>query len=125
MSVFVDYLTELALDTGKDFLIDKKKDQQLKARIEDYIKRQENINELSSLSEEIDFHEISDYISSELLKDVKVYMFGKKINRYKMKDTIMSKACNYAALNKDISQNKVSKLVSDSLDIIRIFTGNR
>jgi len=121
MSVFVDYLTELALDTGKDFLIDKKKDQQLKARIEDYIKRQENINELSSLSEEIDFHEISDYISSELLKDVKVYMFGKKINRYKMKDTIMSKACNYAALNKDISQNKVSKLVSDSLDIIRNF----
>ena len=55
MSVFVDYLTNLGFDAGKDFLVDSKKKAEAKEKIRNYIKLQANINEMCSLAEEIDF----------------------------------------------------------------------
>ena len=83
-----------------------------------YIERQNNINEICELAEEIDFQGISEYILSELLLDVKVCLFGNKSDREVMKETIYSKAISYSKAGSKRQQDKVKKLIDDSLDIL-------
>ena len=118
MSLFIDYLAGLGLDAGKDYLIDKKKDGEISRSILSYIERQNNINEICELAEEIDFQGISEYILSELLLDVKVCLFGNKSDREVMKETIYSKAISYSKAGSKRQQDKVKKLIGDSLDIL-------
>ncbi|RKI43500.1 HD domain-containing protein [bacterium D16-51] len=118
MSLFIDYLAGLGLDAGKDYLIDKKKDGEISRSILSYIERQNNINEICELAEEIDFQGISEYILSELLLDVKVCLFGNKSDREVMKETIYSKAISYSKAGSKRQQDKVKKLIDDSLDIL-------
>ena len=118
MSLFIDYLVELGLDVGKDYLIDKKMDMEIKKSVLDYIRRQNNINEICDLAEEIDFQGISKYIISNLLPDVKVYLFGNVPDREAMKETIYSKAICYSKADTKKQENKVKKLIDDSLDIL-------
>ena len=78
MGTFVEYLTNLGFDAGKEFLVDSKKQAEAKEIIRNYIKLQANINEMCSLAEEIDFKGIAEYLSTDLLEDVKIYLFLKK-----------------------------------------------
>lgn len=68
--------------------------------------------------EEIDFQGISEYILSELLLDVKVCLFGKKSDREVMRETIYSKAISYSKAGSKRQEDKVKKLIDDSLDIL-------
>ncbi len=118
MSFFVEYLAELGLDAGKDYLIDRKKDAELKKCIQDYIEIQNNINEMHELAEEIDFQGLAGYMSSELLLDVRIYLFGKKSDREAMKKTIVSKAYSYSKADDRRKRDRVERLINGSLDIL-------
>lgn len=118
MNFFVDYLVELGLDAGKDYLIDKKKDAEVAECIRDYVERQSNINEMCGLAEEIDFQGLSEYILSELLFDVKVCLFGKKSDRAAMKEIIISKAFSHSKADDKKQKDRVERLINGSLDIL-------
>lgn len=125
MSTFVDYLTNLGFDAGKDFLIDKKREKEAKKRIFDYIEMQADINELCTLAEEIDFGGIIEYLSTDLLEDVKIYLFAEKDSRKNMKSTILLKAINWAQANTNIQKERVEKVIEDSLKILKAFYRNQ
>ncbi len=55
MSIVVDCLIDLGMDTGKEYLKDKKNELLLKKEIYSYINEQSNINGICTLEEEIDF----------------------------------------------------------------------
>lgn len=121
MSFFAEYLAELGLDAGKDYLKQSKRDAEVKARLKDYIEKQSTINEMCTMAEEIDFQGLAEYMSSELLFDVKVCLFGQKPDREAMKETIVSKACSYSKTNKKGQKDKVKRIIEGSLDILRNF----
>lgn len=125
MSVFIDYLTNLGLDAGKEFLTDKKREKEAKKRICDYIEMQANINELCTLAEEIDFKGIVEYLSTELLEDVKIYLFSEKDDRERMKNTILERACECSQSETITQRKRVEKIINDALKILRAFYRNQ
>ena len=125
MSVFVDYLTNLGLDAGREFLTDKKREKEAKKRICDYIETQDNINELCTLAEEIDFKGIVEYLSTELLEDVKIYLFSEKNDRERMKNTILEKACECSQSETITQRKRVEKIINDALKILKEFYRNQ
>lgn len=125
MSLFIDYLAELGLDLGKDYLIDRKRDEDIKKCLKDYLKRQSNTNELCNLAEEIDFQGLAQYISENLLMDAKVYLFGQKADREMMKNTILSKAFAYSNAKDKLQKDRVETLLNGSLEILYNFYRNQ
>lgn len=125
MNIFVEYLTNLGFDAGKDFLVDAKRKAEAKDKICNYIKLQAGINELCSLAEEIDFMGIIEYLSNDLLEDVKIYLFSEKENREKMKKSILESAYRYSRPNTVNQRERVNKIINDSLKILRAFYRNQ
>ena len=121
MSIVVDCLIDLGMDAGKEYLKDKKNELLLKNEIYSYINEQSNINEICTLEEEIDFQGIVNYLRSNLLCDVKRYLFGKYNERNSVKEKILcmayehSKACNVK------QKKRVEKIVDGVLDILCSF----
>lgn len=124
MNFFVEYLAELGLESGKKQLHFLQQEHEIKKSIIEYIERQKNINEMFSLAEEIDFQGIVDYLLSDMLEDVKVYLFGKEEARNNAKQTILSKAYDKANANNDISKSKVNRLVGGAIDILYYYYRN-
>ncbi len=125
MSIFVEYLTNLGFDAGKDFLVDGKRKAEAKEKIRNYIKLQAGINELCSLAEEIDFKGIVEYLSTDLLEDVKIYLFSEKDNRERMKNTILERAYECSQSKTRTQRERVEKIINDALKILRAFYRNQ
>lgn len=125
MSVFVDYLTNLGFDAGKDFLVDSKKKAEAKEKIRNYIKLQANINEMCSLAEEIDFEGIAEYLSTDLLEDVKMYLFSENSDRKRIRNTILERAYTCSQSKTTIQRERVEKIINDALTILRAFYRNQ
>lgn len=122
MSYLIDYIAELGLDAGKDFLSEKYSQKELKKRIKEYVKRQSNIHELSSLTEEIDFEDLAEYMKSGLLEDIQKRLFGvKKDERKAAREQIFQKSIMYSGAKTDIAKKKVVKIVSNIIDILHRF----
>lgn len=121
MGHFVDYLAELGLEAGRDYLVDRKKDAQLKASMRDYIEKQSNINEMCDLSDEIDFQGLTEYIMSEFLFNIKICLFGKKSERDSMQKILLSKACTHANAVSHEQEKRIEKLMNGALDILSAF----
>lgn len=125
MGTFVEYLTNLGFDAGKEFLVDSKKQAEAKEIIRNYIKLQANINEMCSLAEEIDFKGIAEYLSTDLLEDVKIYLFSEKADREKIGNTILERAYECSQSKAEIQKKRVEKIVNDALKILRAFYRNQ
>lgn len=125
MSIFIEYLANLGLDAGKEFLIDIKKSSEAKEKIRNYIEMQADINELCSLAEEVNFQEIANYLSTELLDSVKDYLFCKKNTRETMKTTILSRAYDVSNAKNKLQKERVEKIINDTLNILSDFYRNQ
>lgn len=125
MCIFIDYLSNLVFDVGKDFLVDVKRTVEAKVKIRNYIEQQAGINELCNLAEEIDFGGLVDYLSTDLLKDIKIYLFSEKNNREKMKNTILKKAYEYSRAETEIQRERVKKIINNVLKILKAFYRNQ
>lgn len=122
MSYLIDYIAELGLDAGKDFLSEKYSQKELKKKIKEYVKRQSNIHELSSLTEEIDFEGLAEYMKSDLLEDIQKRLFSVKKNERKAaREQIFQKSILYSGAKTDIAKKKVVKIVSNIVDILHRF----
>lgn len=117
-----EYLAELALDVGKNWFQEKIDEYKLKSALLNYIERQEKYNEVCTFTEEIDFQGLLEYIDQNLLDAVSTRIFAlEKKDRERARDSIINAAIAYSKANTGQGKSRVTKCMSDCLDIIRGF----
>lgn len=116
-----DILYSVGLEVMQDKLRSKAMDAGAKKRLEEYLSRQEKVNELCAQDEELDFQKLSDYIREELIDDMKLRFYGNKSERAAARDNIIQKAMYYANANCRISEKRAAKIIDDAMSILKGF----
>lgn len=117
IDTFAEYMSELGLNVGRDHLVDKKREREVKSSLKEYLKRQKDIDRLCDLTEEIDLQGLEEYLEDRFLEDAKKYLFGRNDDRAGIKRTIIAKARAYAKAGGRSSLDRVEKWINDILDI--------
>lgn len=107
--MIIDYIVELGFDAIKNEALTAKQQQDIRKQLEQFIKRQEQINISCSCEEELDFVGLADYIRTNLLKDVQVLLFGEQKERVARQETVISKAVVYAQAQTKLSRERAKK----------------
>lgn len=123
-SALADYLTGMGFDAGKDFLVNKKEEKEIRKELKQYIENQRQYNDLCGLAEEIDFDGIIKYIQRNFMDDIRKRLFGTKEERQVARKDIISKAIEYSASNTDDAKKKTGKFIADIIDILRNYYRN-
>ena len=124
--MIADYLLEELLNIGvgvaKSTTNEKIDEHKLKKDLEDYILSKKKYFDLCSIDEEFDFEGLLDYVSNNLIEDMKIRVFSKsRKEREKARNTIINKGLQFSQANTKESKAKVTKLVANCIDIIRDF----
>lgn len=124
--MIADYLLEELLNIGvgaaKSKTNEKIDEHKLKKDLEDYILSKKEYFDLCSIDEEFDFEGLLDYVSNNLIEDMKIRVFSKlRKEREKARNTIINKGLQFSQANTKESKAKVTKLVANCIDIIRDF----
>lgn len=115
----IDYIAELGLDAGKDYLNERKNQKEVKKKIKEFVERQSKIHELASLAEEIDFDGLAEYMKGNLAEDIQKRLFGvNKEERRIAREQIFSKAIIYAGAESVEAKRKVTKVVSIIIEML-------
>ena len=94
----------------------------MKKDLEDYILSKKEYFDLCSIDEEFDFEGLLDYVSNNLIEDMKIRVFSKlRKEREKARNTIINKGLQFSQANTKESKAKVTKLVANCIDVIRDF----
>lgn len=125
MSVVIDFIVNLGLETVKDKIKDVSAEAQVKEHIELFLSRHQSLNFHVSLDEEIDFAGLADYIQTNLVDDVKERCFGNKHERTAARQRIMTKAVTYASAHTNLSANRTMKIAGEAVDILAHFFRSR
>ena len=100
-------------------LLDKKG---LKNNLKGFIEREEKYNALCSLSEEIDFQGLLEYIEVNLLNDVSNGIFKQnKKERETAKKYIIDRAVEFSKAETKEARQRVTRIIDISLNIIKDF----
>ena len=95
----------------------------MKKDLEDYILSKKEYFDLCSIDEEFDFEGLLDYVSNNLIEDMKIRVFSKlRKEGEKARNTIINKGLQFSQANTKESKAKVTKLVANCIDIIRDFS---
>lgn len=124
--MIADYLLEKLLNIGvgvaKSKTNEKIDEHKLKKDLEDYILSKKKYFDLCSIDEEFDFEGLLDYVSNNLIEDMKIRVFSKsRKEREKARNTIINKGLQFSQANTKESNAKVTKLVANCIDVIRDF----
>lgn len=124
--MIADYLLEKLLNIGvsvsKNKTNEKINEHKLKKDLEDYILSKKEYFDLCSIDEEFDFEGLLDYVSNNLIEDMKIRVFSKsRKEREKARNTIINKGLQFSQANTKESNAKVTKLVANCIDVIRDF----
>jgi len=124
--MIADYLLEELLNIGvgvaKNKTNEKINEHKLKKDLEDYILSKKEYFDLCSIDEEFDFEGLLDYVSNNLIEDMKIRVFSKsRKEREKARNTIINKGLQFSQANTKESNAKVTKLVANCIDVIRDF----
>lgn len=124
--MIADYLLEELLNIGvgvaKSKTNEKINEHKLKKDLEDYILSKKEYFDLCSIDEEFDFEGLLDYVSNNLIEDMKIRVFSKsRKEREKARNTIINKGLQFSQANTKESNAKVTKLVANCIDVIRDF----
>lgn len=82
-----EYIAEIGFDAIKDKTISIKQQNDIKARIKDYVEQQKEININCTFEEEVDFAGLANYMNKELHKDIQILFFGSPNERAVAKTT--------------------------------------
>ncbi|MFI3214092.1 MAG: hypothetical protein R3Y24_12235 [Eubacteriales bacterium] len=121
MDVILGYIANIGLDAIKEKIKDPVMEAAVRARLDDFLKRQQQLNFNCTREEEIDFERLSDYIRSDMIDDVKDRFFGDKSTRRSAYNNIMSKSIRYAQSKTTMSKERAKKMVSTSINILKKF----
>lgn len=119
MNVVLESITDIGYDIVKDKVCTAKDEIIVRNRLNDYLVKQQSLNFYCTLEEEIDFQGLSNYIRTDLLKEVKTRFFGNKKERETARNVILAKSVNYAKAKTTLSQKKVQKMVDTAMDILK------
>lgn len=110
--VVLDHIVELGFDAGMKQFGSKINDDKLKASLAQYISTQTKYNEICSLSEEIDFQGLTDYIKQKFLSSVDIRLFSpSKKARGSARQTLIEAAISYSSATTEDSRKRVIKYV--------------
>lgn len=121
MEVFKDALLDIGVEITKNRYKDFKLRKAMENRLEQYLDRQQKLNCVCTVDEEIDFQALAEYIRSELIEDAELRFFGSTDERRTARDTILSKTKQYARANTSLAGSRAVKMVDTSLNILRVF----
>lgn len=117
-----EYLTDLGIEATKDNVKNKLDEKKLRESLMAYIESQQNYNEMCSLTEEIDFQGLIDYIKNNLIDATGTRFFDPNRNkRRQARQQIVDAAVVFSKADTDEAKFRVSKYISICLDIIRGF----
>lgn len=122
MGVVADFLESFCVDYFKDKIRNERQERALRKQIDDYLQKQQKYNLTCSHEEEIDFAGLFDYISTHFSADVKQWIFANNSKERGMaRQNIIAKASHYAQTHTKLSQQRVDRIVSDAMEIVRHF----
>lgn len=125
MGIMADFITSFCFDYFKDKIRNERQERALRKQIDDYLQKQQKYNLTCSHKEEIDFAGLFDYISTHFSADVKQWIFANNSKERGMaRQNIMAKASHYAQTHTKLSQQRVDRMVSDAMEIVRHFVRN-
>lgn len=75
VTVVSEYLAGLGLDVAREHYKETLDEKKLKLALQKYIAEQEKYNEVCSVAEECDFHQLVEYISNSMIEDVERSFF--------------------------------------------------
>lgn len=118
-------MESFCLEYFKDKIQDERQEKALRKEIDDYLQQQHKYNLTCSHEEEIDFSGLFKYISTNFFADAKQWIFAyNSKDRGTARQNIMAKACHYAQTHTGLSQQRVNRMVSDTMEIVRNFVRN-
>lgn len=122
MGVVADFLESFCVDYFKDKIRNEGQERALRKQIDGYLQKQQKYNLTCSHEEEIDFAGLFDYISTNFSADVKQWIFANNSKERGMaRHNIIAKASHYAQTHTKLSQQRVDRMVSDAMEIVRHF----
>ena len=121
-----DYIAGLGLDAAKDYMGARIDQRRLKSALKQYIEKERQYNEICTLSEELDFQGVIDYITEDMLDELKTRFFSvKRKEREKAHYEILSQAVSYSGAETDEAKKRVARIIAISLEIVRHFFKNK
>lgn len=121
-----EYVAGLGLDAAKDYMGDRIDQRRLKTTLKQYIEKERQYNEICTLSEEFDFQGLIDYITEDMLAELKTRFFSvKRKEREKAHHEILSRAVSYSGAETDEAKKRVARIIAISLEIVRHFFKNK
>lgn len=125
MGIVADFMESFCLEYFKDKIQDEMQEKALRKEIDDYLQQQHKYNLTCSHEEEIDFSGLFKYISTNFFADAKQWIFAyNSKDRGIARQNIMAKAYHYAQTHTGLSQQRVNRMVSDAMEIVRNFVLN-
>ena len=122
MKLVGEYIANLGLDAARQQMVEKIDEHKLKAALQSYIEKEQKYYEVCSLAEECDFQGLVEYITGNMMDDLRSRFFSlNKSKRKRAHKDIVSKAVAYSKADTDEAKRRVEKIVSISLEIIRSF----
>ena len=121
----MEVIKDALFDTGVEIIKSRYKDFKLRRameeRLEQYLERQQKLNLVCTVDEEVDFQALAEYIRSELIEDAELRFFGSTDERRTARYTILSKTRQYARANTSLAESRAIKMVDTSLNILLVF----
>ena len=106
MDTVLGLIADIGLDAAKGRYKITRDELQARAKLTDYLARQQKYNFNCSLEEEIDFEGLAEYIRSNLMDDVKNRLFGTRKERGIARQAIADKAAYYAQAKTGLSKER-------------------
>lgn len=118
MDAFINLGTEVFKNKASDSILER----QIRNALQEFLDTQTGLNEICSKEEEIDFEGLSIYMTEQMIVDIEDRIFGTNPRlRGEARKNIVNKALYYSNANTRLSQERATKIVLKSLDILRDF----
>lgn len=122
MDIVGEYLSNLGLDIIKSWCQQRIDENRLKRALESYIVQQHKYNNLYSMSEEVDWQALINYMTSNLVEIAVIRVFDPiKKKRENARLEIINRVVAVADVESEESRKLVARFTCDCLDIIRSF----
>jgi len=118
-SKIIDYIVDLGIEAVKDKVKNSFEEQQVRRRLENFLKKEKKLNWTCSLKEEIDFGGLAEYIQTSFPDDVKERLFGNRKERGVARQRIIDNAVYYAQAHTSLSKERAIFITEKAFYILR------
>ncbi len=122
IETIAEYTAGLGLDAAKNHISGGLDEKKLRDTLTSYIEGQQKYNDICTMAEEIDFQELVEYISNNLIETTSTRIFSpNRKKRRQARQEIIDAAVSHSKANTPESRRRVGKTIAICLDIIHEF----